>query len=80
MTDMKGTFTHDAELQPTRDFEDRDGTANEKFLEFIKAVKILQIYGKIKLLSVTTQEEGYTMTNKLFRQAWQDYWSYIVCS
>ena len=41
LTLMKGSPTHDAEWQPTRDFVDKDGTINDKFLEYIKSQGIL---------------------------------------
>ena len=44
LTLMKGDPTHDAEWQPSKDFVDNDGTVNEKFLDYIKAHKILSQY------------------------------------
>ena len=42
LTLMKGSPTHDAEWQPTRDFVDKDGTINDKFYKYIKCQGILQ--------------------------------------
>ena len=41
LTLMKGDPTHEAEWQPMRDFIDKDGTMNAKFLEYIKKQNIL---------------------------------------
>jgi len=38
---MKGTPTHEAEWQPTRDFIDKDGTLTTAFLEYIKEKNLL---------------------------------------
>ena len=42
LTLMKGSPTHEAEWQPTKDFVDKDGTMNDKFYEYIKKNGILK--------------------------------------
>ncbi len=41
LTLMKGSPTHDAEWQPSRNFIDKDGTHTDVLLEYIKKKKIL---------------------------------------
>lgn len=44
---MKGSRTHNAEWQPSRDFIDKDRTINEKFLEHIRKETLLpHLYGE----------------------------------